>query len=65
MKQNKSCNELIFITNNNTNHEPKVIPVVPDLNKSLPNFTERSDNNIDNNALDWLDIEIQLIILYL
>lgn len=36
---------LILLQANNTNHEPKVISVVLDLNKSLPRFKRKSNNN--------------------
>lgn len=52
MKQNEMLMNLISLQTNNSKNESKVIPVLPDLNKSLPSFTGKSNNNY---ALDWLD----------
>lgn len=52
MKQNEMLMNLLSLQASNTKDEPKIIPVLPDLNKSLPSFTEKSNND---DALDWLD----------
>jgi len=51
MKQNEMLMNLISLQANNSNNESKVIPILPDLNKSLPRFTGKSNNN---DALYWL-----------
>lgn len=52
MKQNEVLMNLLSLQASNTKDEPKIIPVLPDLNKSLPSFTGKSNND---DALDWLD----------
>lgn len=41
---------LISLQASKTNNEPKIIPVLPDFNKSLPSFAGKSNND---DALDW------------
>jgi len=45
MKNNEMMINFILLRANNTNHEPKVISVVFDFNKSLPRFTRKINNN--------------------
>lgn len=44
MKQNEILVNLLTLQNANANSEPKVIPVVLKLNKTIPSFTSRSNS---------------------
>lgn len=44
MKQNQILVNLLTLQNAKANSEPKVIPVVLNLNKTIPSFTDRSNS---------------------